>query len=207
MNIDRVQGLIDWIHKRAKFVDFAMNKWQTEPSASLGTKLLDMSWSTVGDDNVHNTGIKLYDMKEKEWTVLLRMPNTNLISGYRTVLSCENNSNGLFVKRESTDNNELFVRVGNEQVVRLPHSDLPESVIAIVRSDGAYQIYRDGVMHMHIKNRAYMPSLWQGPLYLGGGGNEAGTETWHGNTPMTLSNVVVHNKALNAADIVGYTFE
>lgn len=205
--IRTVDGMISWIYKRARFVDFAMGEWQAQPSASVGTKLLNLSSQAfAGDGYVHNTGIKLYDVKEKDWTLIIKMPNTVLNTGDRVIATCSNDGHGVVIKREYTDNNEVFVSVGNQQVIRLPTSALSESVIAIVKSDGAYRVYRDGVQHGKIRNRAYMPNLWNGPLYLGGSGNENGTETWWGNTPMTITNAVVHNKALNAADIAGYVF-
>lgn len=206
-NMGRSLALMsDFITNRVMYVDYEMRNLFTADPQMYGTKIYELPEPVIGNGSTFSvkTGVKLFDNIHKNWTLFLKIPNTNITEGYRILAACEWDSSGmrgLQIKREYTDSNETFIRVGNNSVFRAAASALPESVFAIVKRRSYYKIYRDGVVVGEVPPTDPLTS-YLGQLYLLSSGNA--NETWQ-QSYGAISNCLIYKQALGDAEVIGIT--
>ena len=191
-----------FVPQRAQYVDFQFRNLHKTPSGEYGTLLYALTSTFIGNGaNAYiDTGFRPFDNPDKDWTLLIKLPNTNITEGYRIIAAAyDGDSNsGLLIKREYTDNNETFVLVGNGMVARTPTSASAYSAIAIVKNRHHYRVYRDGALCADIDYSA-LPAKSMIPLRIGCSGNAY--EAWQFSF-CVVENLRVYQRALGDADVL-----
>ena len=198
----------DYLPARAQYVDYMIRNLRTVATGNPGRALYNLPDPFVGNGAgaYVDTGIRLFDNPDRDWTLLIRFANA-MTSDEKVVCSCFSeifpNYEGLLIRRDyNCVGNEVNVIVGSNFGGVVPGSTDEFATIAVVKHRHNYRIFKDGIP---ISERVNTPLAvpYMGNLLIGcqddGGYNKFRFSA------VAVSHLTVYQKALSDADVLALT--
>ena len=201
-DLDQIRA---YLPARTQYVDFMIRNLRTTATGSPGRVLYNLPEPFIGDGvGVYvDTGIRLFDNPDRDWTLILRFANT-ILSEEKVLCSCFSeiypNYEGLLIRRDySCAGNEVNVIVGKNHGGVVPGSTDAYAVVAVVKHRHSYRIFKDGNLISERANTS-LAVPYMGSLLIGcqddGGYNKFRFSA------VTVSHLTVYQKALSDADVL-----
>ena len=194
-----------YLPARAQYVDYMIRNLRTATTGNPGRVLYNLPEPFIGDgaNTYVDTGIRLFDNPERDWTLIIRFANT-IPSEEKVLCSCFSeifpNYEGLLIRRDyNCVGNEVNVIVGSNYGGIVPGSTDEFATIVVVKHRHSYRIFKDGIP---ISERVNTPLAvpYMGNLLIGcqddGGYNKFRFSA------VTVSHLAVYQKALSDADVL-----
>jgi len=203
--VRNLEQLRAYIPARAQYADYMLRNLRTTATGNYGRVLYNLPEPFIGDGvgAYADTGIRLFDNPDRDWTLIVRFANT-MASAEKVVCSCFSeifpNYEGLLVRRDFTcAGNEVNVIVGNNYGGVVPGNSGPYSVLAVVKNRYSYRVLKDGAFVAERLNTPLgMP--YMGNLLIGCQDTDSFSKFRF--SSVSVSHLTVYRKALSDADVL-----
>ena len=199
MMVRDLDQLREYIPRRAQYVDYMIRNLRTTANGNHGRVLYNLPEPFIGDGigAYVDTGIRIFDNIDRDWTLILRYANA-IASEEKVICSCFSeifpNYEGLLIRRDyNCVGDEVNVIVGRNFGGVVPGNSEMYSVLAIIKNRHSYRILKDGIFVAERKNTS-LEKPYLGNLLIGCQDTDHLTKFRF--SAVTVSHLTVYQKAL-----------
>lgn len=193
------------IYLRFPYSDFSLRNKASAPDYIVGNKLYELEEPFVGDGTSYiDTGVKLYDNPEKEWTIIVNIKNRTITSGewyYISTFSEIDQWRGFYIRKDNDTQSADRVRVCigsfNEKIV---DTGAGENVTLVIRKvKGVVDIIVNGEYQFTEAPTYELKPFYNNPLLIGTSYN--GDNTIKSPNALTVNSLAVYSAAITDATL------